>query len=251
MRLRECAGIQRLALNPFGSYHGRQLDYHHLDGNGLGAEFTAAASGSLRPNGPSFNGQHLSFSLLLAPYSGDEPPPRLQRDALAFFYPPGVVYLHTPPEVDALLPGDVRHLLEADRHARRRETMRGLPPDVPGAFLANPAPGALDLVWEPPDDEGLTGYEVCWRLAGDEDWQCRTIPPGRRWQVAGLQDGRAYRFRLRALAEDGASPWTVEAEAVPGAVQAASLLSMMPSTSPRSLLHLVAQSIASVIRARF
>jgi hypothetical protein len=42
---------------PFGSYYGRQLDYSHLGGNGVGTDFATLASGSLKPNAPSYNGQ--------------------------------------------------------------------------------------------------------------------------------------------------------------------------------------------------
>ena len=97
LRLRERDGRQSLSLNPFGSYYGRQLDYSHLGGNGLGADIILAFSGALKPNGPSYNGQRLEFSLMLAPYAGDEPPVELQNDAGAHFYPPGVI-LHGSPD---------------------------------------------------------------------------------------------------------------------------------------------------------
>lgn len=110
MRLREWGGRQQVWLNPFGSYHGRMLDYSHIGARGLGGEFLQAVSGFMKPNGPSYNGRRLRFALLLAPYSGDEPPAELQAQAAAHFYPPGVVFQRTPPEVPALLPADVRRL---------------------------------------------------------------------------------------------------------------------------------------------
>ncbi len=268
MRLRERDGIQRLSLNPFGSYHGRQLDYGHLGGNGLGAEFTRAVSGSLRPNGPSFNGQRLAFSLLLAPYAGDEPPAQIQADARAHFYPAGVIYHQTPPGAEAVVPADLQQLVKADQRERLRQRLRDLPLPPPDAFLANPTGGAVDLVWRPSRDPRLTGYEVRWRAAGDRDWQGRQILPASgvqaangmqaangiqtvtRWQVDGLSNGERYCFQVRALAGDRTSVWTPEAEAVPGAVGATSLWSMMPATSPWSLVRLVGHSLASVLRAR-
>jgi hypothetical protein len=68
--------------------------------------------------------------------------------------------------------------------------------------------------------------------------------------VEGLHNGQSCSFQVRALAGDRTSVWTAEAEAVPGAVEAASLLSMMPATSPWSLVRLVSHSLASVVRAR-
>ena len=256
MRLRERSGVQRLSLNPFGSYHGRQLDYGHLGGNGLGAEFTAAVSGSLRPNGPSFNGQRLAFSLLLAPYVGDEPPAQVQADAQAHFYPPGVIYHQVPPGVEAVVPSDLQRLVAADRRQRLRQRLRNEPLLPPDAFLANPTDVAVGLVWRPPRDPRLTGYEVRWRAAGDRDWQRQRFRPtdggyaAGRWQVAGLRNGERYCFQVRALAGERTSAWTPESEAVPGAVGAASLFSMMPATSPWSLVRLVGSSLASVVRAR-
>jgi hypothetical protein len=255
MRLRERDGRQRVSLNPFGSYHGRQLDYRHLGGNGLGTEFTVAVSGSLRPNGPSFNGQRLAFSLLLAPYAGDGPPAGVQADALAHFYPAGVVYHHAPEGVGAVVAGDLRRLVMADAQERQRQQLRarldaGAPLPSPAAFLANPTDGAVDLVWDPPPDAVLTGYEVRWREAREGTWQLRRIPPGNRWQVDGLRNGRAYRLQVRALLGERASAWTDEAGAVPGAVQAASLFSMMPAVRPWSLLRMVGYSLVHVVRAR-
>lgn len=256
MCLRERDGGQRLSLNPFGSYHGRQLDYRHLGGNGLGAEFTTAASGSLRSNGPSFNGQRLAFSLLLAPYAGDEPPAQVQADARSHFYPAGVVYHQAPRGVEAVVPGDLQRLVAADRRQRLRQRLRETPLPPPDAFLANPTDGAVDLVWRPPRDPRLTGYEVRWRGASDRDWQGQQTWPadgeqaaGRR-RVDGLCNGESYCFQVRAVAGDRSSVWTPEAEAVPGAVGAASLFSMMPATSPWSLVRMVGYSLASVVRAR-
>ncbi len=56
-----------LQLNPFGSYFGRQLDYTHIDGTGLGTDFTNLISASLRPKRPSYHGESDRFSSLIAP----------------------------------------------------------------------------------------------------------------------------------------------------------------------------------------
>jgi hypothetical protein len=246
MRLRERRGMQHVSLNPFGSYHGRQLDYAHLGGNGVGAAFTAAASGSLRPNGPSYNGRRVTFSLLLAPYPGDEPPAGLQAEALAFFYPAGVIYRATPPGLEgAVVPGDVRARVAADE--RQRLLTEEAPLAAPHAFLANPADGAAALVWEPVQDVRVSGYEVRWREVGEATWRSERIPPGDRWQVDGLTNGRRYTFRLRALARQRYSEWSDEAEMVPGSARAASLLGMAPAASPWTLVRLVTCSMAHVV----
>jgi hypothetical protein len=255
MRLRERDGKQRVGLNPFGSYYGRQLDYRHLGGNGLGAEFTAAVSGSLRPNAPSFNGQRLAFSLMLAPFEGDEPPAQIQADALAHFYPPAVVYIRTPECVEALLPEDLRDMIAADEEEFIRDVWRGHPLRPPRALVANPTAGAADLVWDPPLYGQITGYEVRWREVrgggeGGEVWHSMPVPPAGRWQVGELQDGVRYAFQVRAVAPERASEWTEEVEAVPGAVGATSIGSMVPGGSVWALVRIVALSLVSVARAR-
>ncbi len=248
MRLRERDGVQHLSLNPFGSYYGRQLDYSHLGGKGVGAEFTAAVSGALRPNGPSYNGQRLAFSLLLAPYLGDAPPVQVQADALAHFYPMGVIYHQTPPGLDAVVPADIRQWIVADE--RKRQQVSDVPLPAPRAFLANPSDGAVDLVWEEPRDAGVTGFEVRWRTAGEGEWHTEQVPPGNRWQVDGLRNRQRYAFQVRALAEGRQSAWTAEAEAMPGAVAVASLLSMIPENALGTLVRMVAYSLAHVLSAR-
>ena len=66
----------------------------------------------------------------------------------------------------------------------------------------------------------------------------------------GLRDGQRMQFQVRALAGERCSEWTRQVEAVPGAVRAASLLSMMPGVSPWSLVRMVGYSLAAVVRAR-
>jgi hypothetical protein len=158
MRLRERDGAQSISLNPFGSYYGKQFDYSHLGGNGNGRVFMQVFSGALQPNGPSFNGETLRFSLLLAPYTGDEPPQELQNDAAAHFYPPGVILHSAPKEIGAETNDDIQRFIISER--RRAQLNVNMPPNPPTAFLVNPSPNAVDLVWEaqrdgrpPPFDE--------------------------------------------------------------------------------------------------
>jgi hypothetical protein len=223
--------------NPIGSYFGQQLDYSHLGGNGVGTELATAASSALRPNGPSFNGQIQRFSLLLAPYAGDEPPAALQDDAAAFFYPFGVLYLQTPPGIEAVVPDDLRGLIAAKEREARLASTTPLP--SPTAFLANPEDRAADLVWDPPRDERVVGYEVRWRRAEDREWQAARIAPAHRWHVANLQNGKSYVFQFRALAQGRESAWPPEARCVPGPVKAVSLVSAASGVSPWTMLRMI------------
>lgn len=248
MRLREEAGKQALYLNPFGSYFGRQPDYRHLGGNGAGAAITGVVSGALRPNAPSFNGKTLHFSLLLAPYAGDEPPPEAQRLASRYHFPPAIVLLKSPDEFPALLPRQIAdHIAE---RTRQQGLASSLPLHAPVGFLANPGDGAVTLVWEAEPDPRITGYEARWQPVRGGDWQQKVFPPGSRAQVSGLENGTPYRFQVRALAPDRVSAWSDAQTCIPGAVKAASIISQAPHMAPGLLLRLVRHSLASLLSAR-
>jgi len=246
MRLREREGVQRLWLNPFGSYYGEQASYSHLGASGLGADFLKAFSGFLKPNGPSYNGQTLRFALMLAPYSGDEPPAELQAEAAAHFYPPQVIFHAAPAGVEALLPADVRAASESILRETAIAAVETVP--APAAFLANPAPSQACLVWDAPRDAPVTGYEAAWRAAGETDWHTESVPPSNRWQVTGLEDGREYVFKLRAVCGQKVSAWTQEQACVPGAVTGSGVTGGLAQLPLRALLRLVAGSLWSVIR---
>jgi hypothetical protein len=247
MRLREQDGVQSLWLNPFGSYYGRQLDYSHLGANGIGADFLMAFSGALKPNGPSYNGQTLRFSLLLAPYLGDEPPAALQAEAGAHFYPPGILFQGSPEGVDALLPDDIRAQVEAELRQVATSTTESV--SAPTAFLVNPSQGQADLVWDPPRDLPVTGYEIAWRANSETEWQIKSIPSADRHTVPNLQDGIEYAFKLRVFCGSRGSDWTAERNCIPGAVTGSGLggFSALPMGS---LLRMVFASLFAVVRAK-
>jgi len=247
MRLREQKGEQELWLNPFGSYYGRQASYSHLGATGLGEDFLKAFSGFLKPNGPSYNGQTLNFSLMLAPYSGNEPPTGLQAEAAAHFYPPGIVFHAFPQDTEALLPADIRAASAAILQEAAVAETEAVP--APTAFLANPSHGQVDLVWDAPRDAPVTGYEAAWRDAREAEWHTDTIAPSNRWQVPGLEDGQEYIFRLRAVCGQRVSDWTPEQVCIPGAVTGSNVSSGFALLPLRALVKLAAGSLWSVFRS--
>lgn len=231
MRLREDRGReQRLWLNPFGSYYGKQMDYSHLGGNGLGSDIGDLASSALRPNGPSFNGRKESFSLLIAPYAGDEPPAALQAEAESFFYPPAVIYLKTPAGVTATLESDVQKIIEESRLAEARKITGPLP--SPLAFLVNPTEGAVDVVWDEPDDARIDGYEIDWRGEGEGAWNSVKPGPTNRHRVDGLVNGRSYEFRMRSLGPGVESEWTETLSCEVAPVEPGGLLGSVSGVTP-------------------
>jgi len=83
MRVRLDGERQSVHLNPFGSYHGKQ-GRHPTATTGLGRLAALLFGDNFDPYAPSWEGDALRCSLLLAPYAGDRPPDALQRDALVF-----------------------------------------------------------------------------------------------------------------------------------------------------------------------
>ncbi len=90
LRTRFHEGNTRVLLNPFGSYFGKQMDYI-TSRTGIGKAIALVASDHLDPYAPSYNGREQRFTILVAPYRGDEPPEEILNDALAFTSPCAVV----------------------------------------------------------------------------------------------------------------------------------------------------------------
>jgi hypothetical protein len=249
MRLRETDGVQRVSLNPFGSYYGRQPDYSHLGGNGNGAVIMQAFSGALVPNGPSFNGETLRFALMLAPYVGDEPPTDLQQAAGAHFYAPGCIVHSAPPEMQAVTIQDIQDYIEAEK--RQAELRSDAPVDPPRALLANPAEHGVDLVWDAPRQGAVTGYEVCWRSGNRAEWKHERIGSLSRWHLGGLENRKPVRLKVRALRGDACSDWTSEQKCVPGAARGSSVLSMLGGVPLWTMVKVIALGLWARLRGRF
>lgn len=249
MRLREQNGRQTVSLNPFGSYYGRQFDYSHLGGNGNGSVIMQAFSGALAPNGPSFNGETLRFSLMLAPYAGDEPPLEIQHAAAAHFYPHGVIVHSALPEMNAVTIGDIEKFIADEK--RRAALESTVPLTLPTAFLANPSAGAVDLVWDAPRDEVVTGYEIGCKSAADAEWGTLKIDPLTRWRMDGLEDGKPLQFKIRSLRGAACSDWATEQTCTPGAVTDSSVTSMLGRIPLWTLARVIGLSLWSLARARF
>jgi Fibronectin type III domain len=248
MRLREINGQQIVSLNPFGSYYGRQFDYSHLGGNGNGTVIMQAFSGALSPNGPSFNGETLRFSLLLAPYKGDEPPQELQDTAAAHFYSPGVIVHSALPEMNAVTIHEIEKYIESEKY--RIALQSNKLPDPPNAFLANPSANAVDLVWDAPREGVVTGYEIEWKYANEGDSKLLRIDALTRWRMDGLQDGRKMKFRIRSLRGDVYSPWTGEQICAPAAVTDSSVLAMLGRIPLGTMVKMIGLGLWSKLRIR-
>jgi len=83
MRLKEVSNWQRIRLNPFGTYYGKQLCYPTAV-TGLGRRMAILAGNQFDSYAPSFNGKKGSFALMISGFSGAIPPEELQKRALLF-----------------------------------------------------------------------------------------------------------------------------------------------------------------------
>jgi hypothetical protein len=249
MRLREQNGMQTVSLNPFGSYYGKQFDYSHLGGNGNGTVIMQTFSGALQPNGPSFNGETLRFSLMLAPYTGDEPPQELQNVADAHFYSPGIIVHSALPEMNAVTIGDIEKFIASEK--QRAALQANTPLNLPTAFLVNPSARAVDLVWDTPHNGLVTGYEIGWKSARDVEWQSLKISPLTRWHMDGLENGKAMLFKIRSLRGETCSAWTAEETCIPGAVTDSSVTSMLGRVPLWTMTKIIFVSLWSLLRAKF
>ena len=119
MRTRVTRRGTRVFLNPFGSYHGRQL--HYLTAwSGLGKLIGTMLGESLAPLAPSYNGQSEEFSQLIAPYRGDQPPEQIRNDAEAFAYPYAILSRSR-----AILPSRLREWTYRERRGGSERSERG------------------------------------------------------------------------------------------------------------------------------
>ncbi len=91
------------------------------------------------------------------------------------------------------------------------------PPVAPGAPTLRAEPNgqnAIDVIWEPPSDDGgadVTVYELHWSADGAENsYRILTNPPGsaRSYTHSGLQPGTTRYYQLRARNRAGWGEWS-------------------------------------------
>lgn len=245
MRLREMKGIQHIWLNPFGSYFGSQLDYAHLGGNGAGARLTAAASSALRPNAPSFNGQRMRFSLLLAPYLGDAPDLQLQKDAQAFFYPPEVIVLQAPEGIQAVTAADLARQIQIEQDKGKAD----LPLPPPFNLLASPLERAVDLTWETEIEPEDLYHEIRWRSLDSSEWKS-SIAQTTYQRIENLDTRKTYLFQARTLHHGKASNWSELTRAKPGKPSTQSMLRLGLRVPVSTILKIITESLIHVTRVQ-
>ena len=168
--------------------------------------------------------------------------------AAMYFYEPGCIVHGAPAEMDAVTSVDIERFITT---AKERIALAAQTPlEPPFAFLANPSPDAVDLVWDAPRQSWVTGYEIQWRLGSESDWKSIHIAPLTHWHKEGLTDGRPMRVRMRSLRGSAHSDWTPEQACTPGAVTGATILTMLSHLPLLTLVKVVALSLWSWLRPK-
>lgn len=151
--------------------------------------------------------------------------------------------------MNAVTIGDIEKFIASEKERAALES--NTPLNQPTAFLANPSANAVDLVWDAPRDEVVTGYELGWKPAEGAEWQTLKINPLTRWRMDGLEDGKPMRFKIRSLRGDVFSVWTDEQTCSPGAVTDSSVSSMLGRIPLWTLAKVIGLSLWSLARGKF
>ena len=92
------------------------------------------------------------------------------------------------------------------------------PPAAPTGLTATAGDQSVALAWNDPADSSITGYEYRTRWAGVAWGDWKSISAANSHTVTGLENGKEYRFKLRAVNAGGVSkpgpqsaPWYVAA----------------------------------------
>jgi hypothetical protein len=123
-------------------------------------------------------------------------------------------------------------------------------PALPAAVLANPSSHAVDLVWDAPGAELVTGYEIQWKTDASPEWHSVSLTPCTRWHLEGLEDGRTVTLKIRSLRGMQASAWSDKQACTPGAVTDSSVAGMLGKIPLWGLVKIIALSLGSLIRAQ-
>ncbi len=205
MRLRDRNGQQTISMNPFGTYHGRQLKYaKHLNVTGLGSQLLQVVGLYIKSNAPTYNGKHFDLSLMIAPYLGDEPPRELQETAKDLAYP-SLLAFHEFPIDGVRNQYDLEEIVEEKILKEKRRLTEGAPAD-PVNFSLLPNQDTLQVFWNLKwEDPRVTHFQVDYRVKGEKGWNSVVVP----WDtiqhamLKGLTQEETYQIRLRSIIDNG------------------------------------------------
>ncbi len=192
-------GTLRMSVNPFGTFHGEAWE-QPTQGDGLGNRIALATGPQYATPAPTYNGRGISFSLLVALYPGQAPPPAIRDDLIAFARPPFALALRSPTQPNPP-PGENEgaHLEPAVFPLRAND-------DPPRGLLALGGTDGVHFNWEPKAgavayrlyvgaEPGFFGPPLTVRTTGH---LAERLRPNR-----AFEPGRSYYAAVAALDRDG------------------------------------------------
>jgi hypothetical protein len=199
MRLHNQGGEQILSINPFGTYHGEQLNYRHLGGEKLGTLIANAGAPVVLPNAPTFNGEQIEMDLMIAPFEGSALSADLIEAAKRFAYPPVALYTvggETLSELDYK-----KDIVELKRQQLIEQLeLADAPLAAPVNFAAAPDNGGAIFTWKASDDPRAEKQEVVYRQSNSNQWQSVVLknPNQEYLELKSLTNDQKYVFGLRS-----------------------------------------------------
>lgn len=110
------------------------------------------------------------------------------------------------------------------------------PPATPSGVTAVAGDGGFRLSWEANDEPDLAGYQLVWGPEGGEAEGAQFVPaPTTEAEVTGLENGRAYRYRLQAEDASGNRSAPAEGTVTPRDATPPTLVSSVPADGATGL----------------
>lgn len=201
MRLKSRGGNQKIQINPFGTYWGRQLNYDgHLDVSGFGSQVLTLFSAHVGNNSPTYNGAEFEVSLLMAPYEGNKPSRELINISKNLSYPPLIVFNEMP------IPG-IQNQYDLEKYVNEKlqeKAINSTQGDLarPENFSLLPAVEDLKVYWSLAwNDPRVSHFQLDYREVGSTEWISNIVRSDiiQHAQIDDLNIGTLYEIRMRSI----------------------------------------------------
>lgn len=256
MQLDDRKGVQKVSMNPFGTYYGKQLKYSkHLETTGLGEKLADLVALYISSNAPTYNGKSFNLSLMIAPYLGDEPPKELQESAKDLAYP-SLLAIHEFPIANVKNQYDLEEVIDSKILNEKRRLTSGAPA-TPVNFSLLPNQDTLQVFWNLEwEDPRITHFKVDFKKEEESSWQSIVVP----WDIIqhamleNLEEGVTYKIRLKSMIKNGEeitySDYSKTQEQFMGERKNRGLLSLSYFTQPITVMRFLANIISHNVQTR-
>ncbi|MES3039504.1 MAG: fibronectin type III domain-containing protein, partial [Bdellovibrionota bacterium] len=209
LRVRNQNGSKNVALNPFGTYFGKQMDYSHVGGEKLGTILANMGAAYIKPNAPSYAGIQVEYDLMLMPYIGDEPPKELIQAALNYAYPSMTFKSGADGKLQTgySIQNEIRNREMATKYSAMTMKSGSAAVVAPRNLSVAKSDGGFILTWEIPEGAKAEQYEVLWRADKETEWKSSVINNSKKryFEVSGLTNGIPYTVAMRSVQKNKVS----------------------------------------------